>query len=90
MKYYTPTKESLRIGDTVEMRQCKVSYIKDENKNIVDTIPWDGNINESNEDNYWVNLSITQGDLDGEHCRSFGHNDHFNIFMFPLRKQIEQ
>lgn len=90
MKYYIPNKEDLTVGTVIEMRQDQVLYIRNEEGFIVNAVPWDKNINEEDTDNHWVKMTLTEGDLKGEHCRSFGHNDRFNIFMYPVRKLIEE
>ena len=90
MNYIKPKRSELKAGMKIEMRQCLVNYIKDDRGYVIDTVPWDNNIQEENIDGNWVSMTLTQEDLDGKHNRSFGHNDHFNVFMFPIRIKNEK
>jgi hypothetical protein len=86
-KYYVPDITEFYVGYAFEYRQSLISHNYDENDCIIETFTWNENINEVNNHNNWIKDKIKESDLKGntDKNRSFGHNDYFNVFEFPIR-----
>lgn len=86
-KYYQPELEELYIGYEFEYRQNLATYIYNEDGHIDKVMAWDKNVNEINNNNTWIKDKVLKEDLidDTSKNRSFGHNDYFNVYSFPIR-----